>query len=164
MARVAKTASEDLFALHLRGDCRRFTAIQQVVQSVYSLSKLFSGIALHGSKLTRGAQKIDSGCVQWDGEGFPELGCVLIPSHRPPPSITVVCGPHNPVIFWLFVAYDINLGFVVLAWGDLSSHPRRQTLANGGVPQRMDETYLAERIATARSRMKNSDGPRTERY
>ena len=122
MARVAKTASEDLFALHLRGDCRRFTAIQQVVQSVYSLSKLFSGIALHGSKLTRGAQKIDSGCVQWDGEGFPELGCVLIPSHRPPPSITVVCGPHKPVIFWLFVAYDINLGFVVLAWGDLSSH------------------------------------------
>ena len=122
MARVAKTASEDLFALHLRGDCRRFTAIQQVVQSVYSLSKLFSGIALHGSKLTRGAQKIDSGCVQWDGEGFPELGCVLIPSHRPPPSITVVCGPHKPVIFWLFVAYDIKLGFVVLAWGDLSSH------------------------------------------
>ena len=117
MARVAKTASEDLFALHLRGDCRRFTAIQQVVQSVYSLSKLFSGIALHGSKLTRGAQKIDSGCVQWDGEGFPELGCVLIPSHRPPPSITVVCGPHKPVIFWLFVTYDINLGFVVLAWG-----------------------------------------------
>ena len=68
------------------------------------------------------SQKIDSGCVQWDGEGFPELGCVLIPSHRPPPSITVVCGPHNPVIFWLFVAYDINLGFVVLAWGNLSSH------------------------------------------
>ena len=122
MARVAKTASEDLFALHLRGDCRRFTAIQQVVQSVYSLSKLFSGIALHGSKLTRGAQKIDSGCVQWDGEGFPELGCVLIPSHRPPPSITVVCGPHKPIMFWLFVAYDIKLGFVVLAWGDLSSH------------------------------------------
>ena len=130
MARVAKTASEDLFALHLRGDCRRFTAIQQVVQSVYSLSKLFSGIALHGSKLTRGAQKIDSGCVQWDGEGFPELGCVLIPSHRPPPSITVVCGPHKPVIFWLFVAYDINLGFVVLAWGDLSSHQTSRCKAN----------------------------------
>ena len=28
----------------------------------------------------------------------------------------------------------------------------------------MDEAYLPERIATARSRMKNSDGPRTERY
>ena len=106
MARVAKTASEDLFALHLRGDCRRFTAIQQVVQSVYSLSKLFSGIALHGSKLTCGAQKIDSGCVQWDGEGFPELGCVLIPSHRPPPSITVVCGlPSLDHINRLFSGY-----------------------------------------------------------
>ena len=94
-----------LLALHLRGDCRRFTAIQQVVQSVYSLSKLFSGIALHGSKLTRGAQKIDSGCVQWDGEGFPELGCVLIPSHRPAPSITVVCGLPLDHINRLFSGY-----------------------------------------------------------
>jgi len=47
----------------------------------------------------------------------------------PPSACTVHNGrlwssirPHKPVIFWLFVAYDINLGFVVLAWGNLSSH------------------------------------------
>ena len=31
----------------------------------------------------------------------------------------------SQVIFWLFVAYDIKLGFVVLAWGDLSPHQQQ---------------------------------------
>jgi hypothetical protein len=31
-------------------------------------------------------------------------------------------GPHKPVIFWLFVAYDIKLESVVLAWGGRSPH------------------------------------------
>ena len=32
--------------------------------------------------------------------------------------------PSPPIIFWLFVAYDIKLGLIVLAWGNLSSHLR----------------------------------------
>ena len=56
---------------------------------------------------------IESGCGKGDGAGFPRPCCVLIPSHRPAPSIAVdrlwsPIRPHKPVNYFLVIDGGLN--------------------------------------------------------
>ena len=65
----------------------------------------FCANSIHPASGCQNAQEIDSGCGWGDEEGFPELCHVLIPSHQPAPSITVICGLPLDHINQLFSGY-----------------------------------------------------------